>query len=719
MDSRCTKILIELINSKCPLSIKKLSDRLNVSTRTIQHDLDKIDDFLMTCQLPKLDRKPGFGISIHFSMCELKALKTKVANLNNYEFTLSAEERQQYIATRLIKNKGFTTIQQLANDLLVSRSTVMLDLKDLKKKLERSNVKVISKTHFGIKIGGDERNIRRVLINMVSGPWNQQVTQNYRFLDHIDLGLNKGIKNLFVDIDINFIERCVCSAEQQLDLLFSDAAYKGIVLHICMAIQRIRNGKDIVFSTNEISAIKNSKEFAVAANLANMLARKFHIKVPQDEIGYITVHFLGASSIRSEGRQKDSEYEILTLSVIGIMSQLTKKNLSIDSVLYNGLIAHIGPAIYRMKHEIQLDNPLYDEVKKSYPGLFALAKQAVLPVEKYAGEKMSANEVSYFVLLFAAALERYKSALVEKHIKKVLIVCSTGIGSAQILSTRIQSIFQVNILQCIGVHSLRTYLRTHKHHIDLIISTIPLPVSLIKSIVVNPLLEGNDVIRLEKYLKRRNTDRSIMTGNSDYQKILNIIQNNCKIINHKRLNNELMKIFGFTSREEECALMLKDVLTQDVIRLHVNVSDWEDAVRKCGELLVEAGKAKPAYVEAMVQSVKTVGPYIVVAPGIAMPHARPESGAISTGFSLITLNRPVKFGNSRNDPVSIVVCICSSDNTSHIKALSDLVNLLGNEANVLKIKEARDVSAILELIQNLADVQQTSNIHSNLKIEGN
>jgi mannitol/fructose-specific phosphotransferase system IIA component (Ntr-type) len=108
-------------------------------------------------------------------------------------------------------------------------------------------------------------------------------------------------------------------------------------------------------------------------------------------------------------------------------------------------------------------------------------------------------------------------------------------------------------------------------------------------------------------------------------------------------------------------------------------------------------------VDAMVNSVKNIGPYIVIAPGIAMPHARPESGSNKVGMSLITLKNPVNFGNKENDPVKIVVCLCAIDHVTHLKALSELVEMLGDDENVKIISSSTDVNEVLGMIRRSSD----------------
>jgi len=143
---------------------------------------------------------------------------------------------------------------------------------------------------------------------------------------------------------------------------------------------------------------------------------------------------------------------------------------------------------------------------------------------------------------------------------------------------------------------------------------------------------------------------------------------------------------------------LAEVLTEDTIMVKADISDWKDAIRKSGELLVKVGAADPKYIDAMIKFCEEHNAYIVIAPGIAIPHARPEDGMKKVGFSLITLKKPVEFGNPGNDPVNLVIALGAPDNKSHIKALAQLAEILMNKEAVKRIRDARTKSEILEAL---------------------
>ncbi len=146
--------------------------------------------------------------------------------------------------------------------------------------------------------------------------------------------------------------------------------------------------------------------------------------------------------------------------------------------------------------------------------------------------------------------------------------------------------------------------------------------------------------------------------------------------------------------------MLSTLLTKDTVRVQVAAKNWEEAIRIGGALLKDVGAISQNYIEEMVKSMKTLGPYIVIAPGIAMPHARPEMGVNKLGLSLITLKQPIFFGNPNNDPVKLVLCLAASNETEHIEAMAELVSLLSDAQKIKNIEKYNEIASVLEIISN-------------------
>ena len=144
--------------------------------------------------------------------------------------------------------------------------------------------------------------------------------------------------------------------------------------------------------------------------------------------------------------------------------------------------------------------------------------------------------------------------------------------------------------------------------------------------------------------------------------------------------------------------LLQDLLSEDNVSFHYPAETWEDVIRHGGQLMVDAGFTEPTYTEAMIDVVRDMGPYIVLAPGLAMPHARPEMGAKQVGTALVTLEKPIDFGSPENDPVSVAVFLCAPNTEEHIQLLTDIATLFEDEEFLdaaVNFESIEDVQAFL------------------------
>lgn len=146
--------------------------------------------------------------------------------------------------------------------------------------------------------------------------------------------------------------------------------------------------------------------------------------------------------------------------------------------------------------------------------------------------------------------------------------------------------------------------------------------------------------------------------------------------------------------------MIEKLFTDKTVALGVEAEDWEGAVRCCGKLMCAAGYAEARYEDAMVDTVKKLGSYIVIAPGLAMPHARPECGARQLGMSLVHLAKPVRFGSEEYDPVDILISLCAESSESHLAALAELMQLMEDENFLAGIRSGWDKARILDYIHS-------------------
>lgn len=146
--------------------------------------------------------------------------------------------------------------------------------------------------------------------------------------------------------------------------------------------------------------------------------------------------------------------------------------------------------------------------------------------------------------------------------------------------------------------------------------------------------------------------------------------------------------------------MIEKLFNKETIELNVEVNDWIDAIRFCGSLFVKNGNTEAKYTDAMINTVKNMGQYIVIENGIAMPHARPEDGVKKIGMGLIKLKKPIEFGNEEYDPVDILIFICAIDKTSHLKALAELMILIEDNEFLSIVRNSSSKEDVLSYIKS-------------------
>lgn len=146
-------------------------------------------------------------------------------------------------------------------------------------------------------------------------------------------------------------------------------------------------------------------------------------------------------------------------------------------------------------------------------------------------------------------------------------------------------------------------------------------------------------------------------------------------------------------------LRLQDAFPKDAVAIDVRCADWREAVRASGELLLRIDAIEERYLDAIVKAVEDLGPYIVLAPGIAIAHARPEDGATAVGFSLARMAEPVEFGAKNNDPVDLVFAFASPDHEQHVSALSALADFIESGDNLDRLRAAETIDELYAVIE--------------------
>lgn len=147
---------------------------------------------------------------------------------------------------------------------------------------------------------------------------------------------------------------------------------------------------------------------------------------------------------------------------------------------------------------------------------------------------------------------------------------------------------------------------------------------------------------------------------------------------------------------------LYDLIDIRTIMTNYEARDKDDAIRFAGNLLLENGIIERRYIEAMIKISNMYDAYIVLLPGLAIPHAKPEDGALKVGFSLVTLRNSVEFGNKVNDPVKLIIAVSSSGKNEHLALMSGLGKVLQDKNLIDSIVNAKNKEEVYNILKSKA-----------------
>lgn len=663
------QIIKLLIEKESYISIDELSNRFDVSTRTIRNDIDKIEKLLQKCNVV-IQRERKKGVAIFIEQEEVKQVEKLLSNFEPYSKT----QRIKSVLKEIIK--GATTINQLIEITDCSRTTIQNDLRNCSAFVSQAGGILKRKAHYGISLEANELSYRSILCEYMIqftdfNIMYQKMDGSGKYMDSID----DVVVNVLKDSNIIFIQNYLNKYEKDFLVNFTDESRIKTLLYLCVTIHRIKNGcqlsQEDVFgvSINErtVQWIKqNAKIFHLGTNIILNYSEEIALSSRFSSAKMLLVDEIDNHDALNYAEQ-----------FIKVAKVSLNAPLEIDSKLKSNLALHIKSAIYRLQNNIKIKNPIKDDIVMEYPYLIMAAKAGANEISKQFSKKFDDEEISLFALYLANIIED-KKVQNNIHFIKAIIVCPDGYATSGILYSKMQKYFPNIIIE--SVLSVREFNKYDLNEIDVVITTTQIYKKIAcDMILVNPLLLDDDVDKIRSYLSKTET-RSNFT-NAMLDEIMTIILQNCVVKDYNNLNYQLYSYFkkNETLRKQEPTL--KDIVTEQNILLQYHAENWQDAVIAAGDLLYQNGSVKRDYSSKMVEKVKEIGPYIVILPGIALPHAGYEDGGMKTDMSFVTLEHPVTFGRKGYDPVQLVIALAVSEKFDHIDALSELTEILQDHQN--------------------------------------
>lgn len=485
-------ILKDILDNK-NIDIDDIAQKNKVSIRTIYRDIEKITDNLSSFHLQLNKENNKYVIEgNHENLLELKHI------LANTFYELTPFERKKIILKELLISKEPIKLEYFAKVFDLTPPTISYYLKDIEKWLEKNNILLISKPGVGIKIKGSEENIRKATVSFIYE--NMDLNSLMEYI-HIDYGLNKTTPQEskileLLDMEVvSQIEKSLIQLQRIYNYPILDKVYINLTIHIALAIKRIEAGEEIKLDSSTLENLKKRKEFEMAYTLTQLLREYTGVELPEDEVGYITMHLLGLDYKSNLNAEHKNLIKNVVHTIIKEANKSFHVDFSNDKLLVDGLTNHLMYTLTRIKSNLNIRNPMLKEIKEKYNLLFDKTKKIMNIVQNKYNIDIPEDEIGYIAIHLGAAIERFGNY---KDIYNVLVVCSSGIGSSQMLLSKLNKYPQLNIIKSCSLDELEDVLS--KNNIDLVISTIPIRNLKIKTVVVTPMLLDEDIKKIEESL---------------------------------------------------------------------------------------------------------------------------------------------------------------------------------------------------------------------------
>jgi len=412
----------------------------------------------------------------------------------NKFFNMTLEERRCHLlGLLLLEAPKKTSVNQLAEYYYISSTSIVNDLKYIKDKLENCQLKLVH-AHAGTYIDGSEENIRKLLMKVLGNSF-----QFFKENEHINQATYNCLFKAFSQADILSVENILGEIEQLLGEDIREPYYINIFTHLLILIKRLHHCKySLADEAATIGRLKleSSVVWEIAKTVVQKIADYLKAEVPPIEVFYIYQHLISSriegdkvSGIKMVNNSRSEEK--FAAAMIKSLSEKLQVPFFEDENLQYSLLLHIQPLAKRLQYKIAICNPLLAEIKKEFPEIFQAVSQAIHEQILFPEfSVISEDEIGYIAVYFQAALEK------KRQHKKILIVCSSGIGTSHLLGARVKRVFPDWEITDI-VSASKVQAAVSEKVPDLILTTVHLQKQEVPTVLVSAVFSELDVLQIK------------------------------------------------------------------------------------------------------------------------------------------------------------------------------------------------------------------------------
>lgn len=477
--------LFDLMDQNEFRSATYFSKQLNVSLKTVRNDIKKLDCALRKYG-SKIESKPHYGYRL--VILDQEAFKNLLSEVNTKN-TLADYDRNTYLLRLLLMRGDFIKIEELCSQLYVSRTSITNSIRQIESILEQYSLSCIRKPSQGIRIEGEEFDIRRLLCYML-------------FKDNYLEGL------IQQETEQYWLAHTIIELLNKYDLHLTEVALNSFINYVFVGINRMLSGKFVNLNLNveSFNAI-GIKESSFSNELIEMLENKYNITYTNDEKNYILL-YLGGKQMAGGGYSIESddnfifnrEIDQLSFDMIELIKTEFQINFPNNFELRMTLNRHLVPLDIRMRYGLPLTNPMIEEIKKNYSLAYDMAIRASSVLVNHYHRSLSEDEIGYLALIFALQLDKDSEEFLKK--SNVLIVSNVTTSAMNLFKLKYEKIFSntINHLYVSDLMGLRNF---DFSLVDYVFTTLPLTVEVPKPIFeINSFMNDHDIQSIEEALWR-------------------------------------------------------------------------------------------------------------------------------------------------------------------------------------------------------------------------
>lgn len=475
--------IFDLLSEVSYVSANELAKKFHVTERTIRSDIINLNAELQKykCEI-LLKRKKGYYLYVH-DQEKYNQLFSALNPINKIHSLDSLNDRINYILKILLYSNHFIHLEDLADQVYVSRNTLQNYTKSIKEIVEKYNLAYVSKTNYGVKILGSEKNKRQCLI------------ENFLSRDMPDyvIGYSLKEKQLFSDIDLEMLNQIISKNLKSSNISVTDFNKKNLIIHFAIMISRVKENHYISFDSSLSISPKIKK---IVDKICDEIESKFNISIPIGERQYIYIHIVINTALRID----DINPQPLENQIKALLEQIFIEysfDLRNDKILTKDLFNHFYSILSNKKMNLCKKNPLLNTIKTNFPLSYEITLTCV---SKVFNESLTEDEIGFISLHIGAAIERCFSG--QYNHKKVILVCGSGTATSRMLEARLQAFFQEKIIiqQRLSYDEFKNLNCEELKDIDFVISTIPIQSNTIHVEFVDFTLQNQDVEKISRLL---------------------------------------------------------------------------------------------------------------------------------------------------------------------------------------------------------------------------